>query len=457
VNGPNHVVVSGLGGAVEEIVRSLEGDGIAAKRLSVSHAFHSPLMTPMLAEFRRVCDAINYSPPQVGLISNVTGELGGDKMATPEYWCDHVLATVRFQDGAATAGAQGATAFLEIGPQPILLNLTRQCVDAPGALWLPSLREGQDDGERVLASLGELYVNGATVDWRALDGDAPRPRIDLPTYPFERTRYWIDPTPAHSAAERSHASMSNREPRAAAASRQTETTATSRSTREATVDNIRRRLRELVARMLMLKPEEVDVHQSLIEIGADSLILADAIRTIDETFGVKLRMRQIFEDLPTLDCIAAHLAQTLGDQVEAEVPAALSEAVQEVDHAPPIAAEADLAPRDLEQTLARILDRHGRVMDGHLRLMSQSLELLKGGADRSRNGLSVNRAHAEPALNGDGERARSSARPTPAIGRRVDPEVRRSADSGASGAASQAFGPYRPRDSRSRRPRICAR
>src|SRR5262249_12612024 len=133
VNSPSHVVISGRDAAIEGIVRSLESNGILTKRLSVSHAFHSPLMTPMLEEFRRSCDRVNYAAPQIGMVSNITGQLTGNEVPGPDYWCEHLLGTVRFMDGVSAIAAQRVTALLELGPKPVLLDLARQCKEMPGA------------------------------------------------------------------------------------------------------------------------------------------------------------------------------------------------------------------------------------------------------------------------------------------------------------------------------------
>src|SRR5215208_2104882 len=128
VNGPDDVVISGRLEHVEAIVTRLEREGVTATSLNVSHAFHSPLMQPMLAEFEQVARSVAYSPPAIPLISNVTGGLATGDIASPEYWVRHVMAAVRFADGIAAAHAQGVDAFVEIGPAPVLLGMTRRCV-----------------------------------------------------------------------------------------------------------------------------------------------------------------------------------------------------------------------------------------------------------------------------------------------------------------------------------------
>lgn len=201
VNGPRQVVISGRSGSVEAIVAKLHSEGISTTTLVVSHAFHSPLMQPMLAEYEQLLRKVQFGQPRFSLISNVSGSLAGDEMATPAYWCKHVLAAVRFSDSIATLVGQDYRLFLEVGPKPTLTGLGRTCVPQDVA-WLPSLREGRDDWSVLLKSLGELFTRGVEVDWRGFDRDWPRRRLALPTYPFQRRHYWVrdaEPAPEKSA------------------------------------------------------------------------------------------------------------------------------------------------------------------------------------------------------------------------------------------------------------------
>jgi malonyl CoA-acyl carrier protein transacylase len=200
INGPQSIVISGRDRAIAEISAVLEAQGIKVKPLQVSHAFHSPLMEPMLAEFEQVAQTVTYAEPTTPLISNVTGQAITAEVATPEYWCRHIRQAVRFADGMKTLHQQGYTVFLEIGPKPILLGMGRQCIadameDGSTPLWLPSLRPGQTDWEQLLQSLSHLYVHGMRVNWSGFDQDYRRHRMNLPTYPWQRQRYWIDPIP----------------------------------------------------------------------------------------------------------------------------------------------------------------------------------------------------------------------------------------------------------------------
>ena len=191
VNSPRQVVISGRRAAVEQIVAGLRDEGVAATPLSVSHAFHSPLMQPMLAEYERLLRQVRLASPQFSLVANVTGQFAGEEFTTPEYWCRHVLSAVRFSDSVAALVAKGYSVFVEVGPKPTLTGLARTCVSGENLLWLPSLREGREDWAVLLKSLGELHVRGVPVDWQGLDRHWPRRKLPLPAYPFQRRRYWI--------------------------------------------------------------------------------------------------------------------------------------------------------------------------------------------------------------------------------------------------------------------------
>jgi acyl transferase domain-containing protein/NADPH:quinone reductase-like Zn-dependent oxidoreductase/acyl carrier protein/NADP-dependent 3-hydroxy acid dehydrogenase YdfG len=191
VNAPDNVVISGDKLAVEEAVARLQADGIESKGLVVSHAFHSHLMEPMLDEFEKIASAVKCAPPRIGFVSNVTGKLMRGDFATPAYWRTHVRGTVRFADSIAALHEQGLTIFLEIGPKPTLSSLGSRSVPSGAAVWLPSLSVGRDDWKQILDSLASLYLRGVAVDWAGFDREYHRRRVQLPTYPFQRERYWV--------------------------------------------------------------------------------------------------------------------------------------------------------------------------------------------------------------------------------------------------------------------------
>ena len=202
VNGPQSIVISGKQSLLESIVEQLTAEGIKAKVLQVSHAFHSPLMEPMLEAFREVAESITYHSAQVSLISNVTGRVAGNEVSTPDYWVRHVREAVRFADGMQTIPAQGSTILLEIGPQTTLLGMARLVIESATQeahfSYLPSLRQHQPDAQQILRTLADLYMHGMMIDWAALYPQAGQ-KIALPTYPFQRERYWIDASAATDA------------------------------------------------------------------------------------------------------------------------------------------------------------------------------------------------------------------------------------------------------------------
>src|SRR5439155_22153861 len=136
----------------------------------------SPVMEPMVPDLARALKRLELSAPRLNLVSNLTGALATDEIASVDYWCRHMREPVRFAASMETLYQQGCTAFVEIGPKPSLLGMGRQCLPEGVGVWLPSLRQGQDDWQTLLQSLGELYVRGASVDWAGFDGDYRRKR-----------------------------------------------------------------------------------------------------------------------------------------------------------------------------------------------------------------------------------------------------------------------------------------
>ncbi|WP_293079104.1 type I polyketide synthase [Moorena sp. SIO3H5] len=198
INGPVSTVVSGAAETIKTVRDSLEAEGIKTKQLQVSHAFHSPLMEPMLAEFEVVAHQITYNQPRIPLISNVTGAIADESIATASYWVNHVCQPVKFAQSMETLHQQGYDVFLEIGSKPILLGMARQCLPEDVGVWLPSLRPGQEDWQQMLQSLTELYVRGVKVDWLGFDNYYSRSKVVLPTYPWQRQRYWIETSQGYS-------------------------------------------------------------------------------------------------------------------------------------------------------------------------------------------------------------------------------------------------------------------
>ena len=204
-NGPRSAVVTGEIGAVERAMAIARGRGVEARRMTVSHAFHSPLLEPVLEPFTRAAAEVRADRPRIPIVSNVTGDVADETFATPGYWRRHLLEAVRFFDGVRTACRLGCDAFVEIGPGRTLIGLARDgVVDPSSVAWLPSLRRGRDP-RTLHESVAALWTRGARIDWRAYDRDVAARRVRLPSYPFQRRRHWVEVegAPATARAARS--------------------------------------------------------------------------------------------------------------------------------------------------------------------------------------------------------------------------------------------------------------
>ena len=203
LNGPLSTVVSGDQDAVVEVAKHFEALGRKAKRLQVSHAFHSPRMEGMLEAFRRVASGLAFHPPRIPIVSNVTGKpASADELASPDYWVRHARRAVRFLEGVLTLEADGATTFLELGPQGVLCAMAQSCLSDEAqarSAFLPALRSDRPEVQALLTALGGLHARGHEIDWSAFFSPLGARRVLLPTYAFQRERYWLDVPKSHGA------------------------------------------------------------------------------------------------------------------------------------------------------------------------------------------------------------------------------------------------------------------
>ena len=207
INAPKQIVISGRKQMIDEVQEQLEKEFIMTRSLPVSHAFHSPLMEPMLDRFEQIVNKVGavresgavrepplLAAPRLPLISNLTGQfLSPEEIPDARYWRRHIRQTVQFKAGIQTLAAQGYDLFLEIGPTNTLSNMGKKCLPKGKGTWLSSLKKGQDDWQTLLNSLAKLYVAGVDVNWLGFDQDYPRHKITLPTYPWQRQRCWLKP------------------------------------------------------------------------------------------------------------------------------------------------------------------------------------------------------------------------------------------------------------------------
>ncbi|KJC40904.1 hypothetical protein UB31_26790, partial [Bradyrhizobium sp. LTSP849] len=194
LNGPRSTVISGDEAAVLALAEQFRSKGRRTSRLQVSHAFHSQRMEPMLEAFGKVLASVTFGTPRLPIVSNVTGRLATkDELCSAEYWVRQVRSPVRFLDGVHVLEAEGVRASLELGPDGILTGLAAGCLSEASAMQvIASQRRGRDGAEALMSALGVLHVHGIDVDWNAFGDLAKQPVASLPTYAFQRQRYWLE-------------------------------------------------------------------------------------------------------------------------------------------------------------------------------------------------------------------------------------------------------------------------
>ncbi|MBK7862454.1 MAG: amino acid adenylation domain-containing protein [Archangiaceae bacterium] len=304
-NGPQLCVVAGPTEKIATLQREYEAAGVVARPLHTSHAFHSEMMDPAVAPFTQEVRAVKLSAPRTPFVSTLTGEwITAEQATDPTYWGRHLRATVRFAQGIATLWKEKNLMLLEVGPRATLATLARQQVqDKAHQLAASCLGDSvQTEEASLLAALGQLWCAGVEPDWKAVHGDAKRRRVPLPTYPFERQRFWISPV------------------------RKTEEPAVSTT-------SISTQLRQVFEETSGTEIGPGDGSVSFLELGLDSLFLTQIALAVQRKFNVKLSFRQLVEELPTLDALTQYMAEKLPPEAQ---PAAAPPAPVQQQQALPV-------------------------------------------------------------------------------------------------------------------------
>ncbi|WP_182882210.1 type I polyketide synthase [Microbispora sp. H10949] len=307
VNGPRAVVVSGQEAPVLALAAKLAEQGRKTRRLRVSHAFHSHLMEPMLADFHTVAESLTYAPASIPIVSTVTGGLADDGFGTARYWVDQVRGAVRFADAVSALAGQGVTRFVELGPDAVLTAMAQQTLDeADTTVFTATMRNERPEPGTVVAALGQLHTAGVPVDWQAFYAETGANRVDLPTYAFQRQRYWIDadrPNVGRMAVD-----LPPIDEDAAAALRQRLGGLSGVARAQAALDLVQ----EQVAVVLGHSSQEpVDADRALSELGFDSLAAIELRKRLSAMTGLSLPSTLVF-DYPTCQAIAAYLDGEIG-------------------------------------------------------------------------------------------------------------------------------------------------
>jgi acyl transferase domain-containing protein len=346
LNAPKSVVISGQRQVLEVVKASLTTQGIETKSLNVSHGFHSPLMEPILDALEAIADEVSFQIPRIPLISNLTGKMMlPDSKIDAKYWRCHTRETVQFVEGIDTLFQQGYEIFLEIGSKPILSSLGKSCQQETKAVFLPSLIQKQDDWQVLLESLSSLYVRGVNINWTGFDRDYVRNHLPLPTYPFQQKRYWF--TDINLPVNNLNQNNNFGEKR-------------SKSDRR---DTILLNLTSMIGNLLREDLSKVAIDTPFLEMGADSIILIEAIQIIENIYGVKIAIRDLFENLVTIDALASYIDRNLSPEWTQPV------------------SEAQIQPLTVS-TSSSTIDNVQNALEGvivqQLQIMSQQLQMLSG-------------------------------------------------------------------------------
>lgn len=339
INSPNLCVASGSHEAVGSLEKHLEGRGVKVRHLHTSHAFHSGMMDPVLEPFTALLRKVKLAPPTIPYVSNVSAHwITAQEAQAPEYWAGHVRQTVRFADGVAELMKDSRQVLLEVGPGHTLCTLARQhpAKLTEQAVFASLSLAGDQELRGLSETLGRLWMSGVAVDWQGYYANEQRHHVVLPTYPFERKRYWPDAIQGSGKVSSQLAASTTTacgEYVPAAAQTVSASVAVSQPKIEPSIPRKERLLADVRGLMQELSGYDlsnVDSSTDLLELGLDSLLLTQAAQLIQRKFGVQISFRQLMEELSSLDAIASQLDASLPAEayVERIVPAEAPQSAQ---------------------------------------------------------------------------------------------------------------------------------
>lgn len=288
INSPGNVVLSGHKKTLEAIQKQCKDLGIDTHPLTVTHAFHSPLIDPILEDLERFAQNLSYRQPTLAFYSGLTGKvLGQEARIDAHYWRRHYREPVLFADALSSLEQSKPDLVIEISPNPILANIGKAQLKLLD--WLPSLQRNQSDSLVLGSTLAKLYTLGFAINWTEWNFGSNHRITNLPTYQFQRQRYWI----ASKEQNVMNAPINQ--------NLQTATTVVDH------YEPILNKLLQLFSELFRVAPEEIDIHSPFVELGADSLVLLSGARVIEDNFGVKIDIRQFFEEISSVSAIAHYL------------------------------------------------------------------------------------------------------------------------------------------------------
>jgi len=387
VNGPSVCVLSGAREVLDALRRELQDKEVACRRLETSHAFHSEMMEPILEPFEKLVRRVELRPPSIPFVSSVTGTwIRASEATDPIYWSRHLRRTVRFSDGLAVLLEERPRALVEVGPgQTLSLHARRHPAKTSEHLVLSSLshpEHHESDRACLLRAAGQLWVSGIPIVWREVQAGRKLRRAPLPTYPFERSRYWLE-QPGVPISSTVGIDSAREDPPPATSSREIvahggetgspvakEPGFGSGSPRRFRVLS---RIQDLFAELSGLSTDQISPGATFLEIGFDSLFLTQVSQRLQKEFGIRVTFRQLLGDASTPETLAGYLDGELPPEALPASPRSNEVVADETPALPPSLADSPAAATESPGILERIVKEQ-------LRIMSEQLAMLRGGA-----------------------------------------------------------------------------
>ncbi len=413
VNGPASVVLSGDEKTLTTLRARLTDKGLDSRELRVSHAFHSPRIDPILADFRSAIESISYAAPRIPIVPLAPGGADrGERMRSADYWVAQARAAVRFHDGVVRLSEAGVTTYLELGPGGVLTALGQDCLPptgqgVPERAFVPTLRQGRAEPAALLDAVAALFVRGVPVDWRAVFAGTGAAQLDLPTYAFQRRRYWlVDHLPPGASLLADQGVVGGTgTPLPDAVTAETVTGIPSVRAkmagrpRQEWAGILLAEVREQVARLMGYDAlEDVNPERGFAELGFDSLTAAWLMERMRAATGLELS-RTLVIDWPTPDAVATHLADCFTALEDLETPPATPAPAAAPAHPAPAGAGRATPPTtDPLPVLFAQACAQNQVKDG-LELLAVAARMRLGtGSPKMREPVSFAQGFAGPTL-----------------------------------------------------------
>jgi len=382
INGPSLSVISGNDSAIEKVQQVLESKEIICKKLFTSHAFHSPMMDPIVDPFNALVSKVKLNPPTIPAVSTATSEWLSDEQATdPGYWSRHLRLPVRFADGIKTIWNNNPSlVLLEMGPRNTASILAKQqATDLKKQFAFPSLPDtAENDAEwnTMLMTIGQLWLSGISINWNDFYALEQRKHIPLSTYPFEIKRYWVDPVPMGQPLNTFHpynpfvADEQYYSQEQFANTDFTQNIISTNMNTPSRKDRIITELKSVMEEASGIELATADSSSSFMELGMDSLFLTQAALTISKKYGTKITFRQLNESFSSLDALSNHLDKSLpADALPAPVAAAVPQQRTSMPQSQPMQFAPQPAGNAAPGSMQWLINQQLQVMQQQLTMM----------------------------------------------------------------------------------------